>query len=117
MGPGSRFSSAAVCALMTVSGAGAALADAIDGSWCDRDGRRIEISGAAIVTPGGNRISGEYSRHAFSYIVPAGEEGAGSQVDMDLLGEYDMRLWPKGRTADPPTGGAQHWKRCAAPTS
>lgn len=93
---------------------GPAFADAIDGNWCAPDGRHLEITGPSITTPGGNRIEGAYGRHSFSYIVPAGETGAGLRVDMDLLGEYDMQLWPKGRDS---SGDAQHWKRCAAPTS
>ena len=100
-----------VAAVFTVAALPAA-ADAIDGKWCF-EGKRLEITGPTIVTPGGNRIQGDYGRHYFTYIVPAGEEGAGRTVDMDQLGEYDMRLWPTGRPADPAAGGAQHWKRCA----
>lgn len=93
-----------------------AAADAIDGHWC-LGAKRLEIAGPAIVTPGGKRITGDYGRHEFSYVVPAGEPGAGTAVDMDLLGEDDMRLWPAGRKPDPAAAGAQMWKRCAAPTS
>ena len=38
-----------------------------------KDGRRLAIRGPEITTPGGNRISGDYSRHNFSYVVPASE--------------------------------------------
>lgn len=91
-------------------------ADAIDGNWCNGV-KRLEISGEKIVTPGGNTLQGIYGRHDFTYTVPAGEPGAGATVDMDLLGDDDMRLWPKGRSPDPASAGAQMLKRCAAPVS
>jgi hypothetical protein len=91
-------------------------ADAIDGKWCF-GAKRLEISGPELLTPGGNKIQGQYGRHDFTYTVPAGEPGAGATVEMELLGDDDMRLWPRGRTPDPQTAGAQMWKRCAAPVS
>jgi hypothetical protein len=48
-----------------------ALADAIDGDWCDANGKRMSIRGPSIVTPGGQQISGNYSRHYFSYVIPS----------------------------------------------
>ena len=65
-----------------------ALADAIDGHWCRADGKRMTIDGPAIVTPGGQKTTGDYDRHAFSYVVPAGEAGAGVKVSIQLLSEY-----------------------------
>ena len=59
---------------------GAARADAIDGDWCRSDGKRMTIRGPAIVTPGGQKTNGNYSRHYFSYEIPAGEVGAGATV-------------------------------------
>jgi hypothetical protein len=41
--------------------------------------------------------------------VPAGEPGA--RVDMDLIGNDNMRLWPKERSPVPQIVGAQMWKR------
>ena len=61
----------------------AARADAIDGDWCRSDGKRMTIRGPAIVTPGGQKTNGNYSRHYFSYEIPAGEVGAGA-----LLGRF-----------------------------
>lgn len=110
-----RFFAAAV-AVTAIVGASPVLADAIDGNWCNGV-KRLEISGAKIVTPGGNRIDGIYGRHDFTYTVPAGEPGAGKSVDMDLMGDDDLRLWPNGRAPDPQKAGAQMWKRCAAPVS
>ena len=54
-----------------------AFADAIDGDWCRTDGKRMTIRGPAIVTPGGQQTNGHYTRHSFSYVIPAGEAGRG----------------------------------------
>ena len=93
-----------------------ASADSIDGKWCFGQ-KRLEISGDTIVTPGGRKIQGDYGRHDFSYVVPAGEAAAGTTVDMDLMGDEDMRLWPTGRAPNAEAAGAQHWRRCQAETS
>lgn len=87
-----------------------AWADSIDGAWC-REGARLSISGPSIVTPGGTRTQGDYSRHAFSYVVPAGEPGTGGTIEMRLLGEHDMQSRPAGTTV--PTD----WKRCGPAVS
>jgi hypothetical protein len=88
-----------------------ATADAIDGNWCHPDGRRFSIRGPEIVTPAGNRISGNYSRHYFSYTVPANETAAGKGVFMTLFDEYTVHL----RVGEQPAGSdpAEEWKRCA----
>lgn len=82
-----------------------ALADAIDGNWCSGDGKRMSINGPAIVTPGGHQISGDYTRHYFTYVVPSGEAGAGATVRIQLLGEYLAHA----RLGD---GPVQEWRRC-----
>lgn len=109
------FFTAAV-AVVVLFGPSPVRADAIDGNWCNGV-KRLEISGDKIVTPGGNKIDGIYGRHDFTYTVPAGEPGAGASVDMDLIGDDDLRVWPNGRSPDPEKAGAQMWKRCAAPVS
>ena len=83
-----------------------ALADAIDGDWCRTDGKRMSIRGPAIVTPGGQQTTGDYSRHSFSYVIPAGEAGAGATVSIQLLSEY---LAHAREAADAPV---QEWRRC-----
>src|SRR5712671_628240 len=83
-----------------------ALADAIDGDWCRADGNRMTIRGPAIVTPGGQQTSGDYTRHSFSYVFPTGEAGAGAAVSIQLLGEY---LAHARRGIDAPV---QEWRRC-----
>lgn len=106
----------AFCGVAILAVSGPAVADAIDGNWC-KGAKRFEIAGPTIVTPAGTRLQGEYGRHDFSYVVPAGEAGAGSRVEMDLLGDDDLRLWPTGRTPDPAAGKAEMWQRCRAPVS
>lgn len=83
-----------------------ARADAIDGDWCQANGRRMSIRGPAIVTPGGQQTSGNYNRHFFSYVVPAGEAGAGATVEIQLLGEELARERQGGDPA------VRDWRRC-----
>src|SRR5438093_8049916 len=72
-----------------------ARADAIDGDWCAADGRRLSILGPAITTPGGARITGDYSRHHFRYVVPKAEPGAGDTVEMSLRSEEEVWVQPR----------------------
>ena len=83
-----------------------ALADAIDGDWCDSNGKRMSIRGPSMVTPGGQQISGNYSRHYFSYIIRAGETDAGATVEIQLLSEYLVHL----RQGNDPS--VHEWRRC-----
>jgi hypothetical protein len=87
-----------------------AAADAIDGNWCHQDGRRLSIRGPEIVTPGGNKLAGNYDRHSFSYVVPATEPSGGQPHIMVLLSENAMRA----RIGAAPTGSdpAEVWTRC-----
>jgi hypothetical protein len=86
---------------------GAGHADAIDGDWCSTDGMRMSISGDNITTPGGKHIQGNYSRHAFDYIIPDGENGSGDVVNIILRGEY-LALSRQG----PASGPLREWHRC-----
>ena len=83
------------------------LADVIDGDWCRADGKRMKIRGPDIVTPGGNQTRGDYTRHSFSYVVPAGEVGAGESVSIILLSEYLAHARQGSDTAP-----VQVWNRC-----
>jgi len=100
-----RMAAAAVTAMLLAL-VSPALADAIDGDWCRADGKRMSIRGPAIVTPGGKETRGDYNRHFFSYIVPAGEPGAGNKVSITLLSEY---LAHAREGDDAPV---QEWRRC-----
>jgi hypothetical protein len=101
---------ALIAALALHLGTRPALADAIDGEWC-LGASHFAIQGPSILTPGGNRIEGNYTRHAFAYVVPASEAGAGSQIDMLLLNEETIQLTRKGQASPP-----EIWRRCK-PTS
>jgi len=90
--------------------AGPAFADAIDGNWCHSDGRRFSIRGPEIVTPGGKRMEGNYSRHGFSYTAPAPEPGAGQTIVMTLANENTVYL----RHGEASAAAAQEtWVRCS----
>jgi hypothetical protein len=82
-------------------------ADAIDGDWCGTDGMRMSIRGEKITTPGGKQIEGNYSRHAFDYVIPAGENGSGDVVNIVLRGEY-LALSRQGPVDAP----LREWHRC-----
>jgi hypothetical protein len=82
-----------------------AWADAIDGNWCNAEGENLHIDGAAIKTPGGASLTGEYDRHHFSYISPPGEKFAGETLNMTQHSEELMRMRL-------PDGGEMTWRRC-----
>jgi hypothetical protein len=96
-----------LAAAIFLAGAGLAHADSIDGRWCAEDGRRMDINGPAIVTPGGTAMSGDYDRHGFAFVIPPGEKEAGTPVRMRLRGETTIHLW-KGTAGGEP----EIWKRC-----
>ncbi len=98
----------ASCALAIASTQ--ALADAIDGNWCHQDGRRLEIVGPTIVTPNNTRTQGQYDRHYFSYVVPSSDPGAGTTIDMAMMGETTIRI----KSGDRPE---ETWTRCGPPIS
>ncbi len=98
-------------AAVLVCAGGTARADVIDGSWCRDPGRRLTIDGPAIVTPAGTTTRGDYSRHYFSYVVPAGEDGAGRTVEMRLLNEDTMQM----RAG--PAAPVETWRRCTPAVS
>lgn len=84
-----------------------ALADAIDGQWCDPKGKHMKIEGPSITTPAGTKMQGDYSRHSFTYVVPAKEPGAGAKIYMQLMGEEDLDVHTGSPVAKP-----VRWKRC-----
>jgi hypothetical protein len=83
-----------------------ALADAIDGDWCSTtEAKQFRITGPNITTPAGKQTTGNYSRHAFSYVVPDGDPDAGAAVAMQLLNEEEVQV-----SVD--DGAAAIWRRC-----
>ena len=101
-----------MAAVLLLAAPTAAFADAIDGDWCSADGQHMTINGDDITTPGGKAIKGNYTRHAFDYVVPADEAGSGETVRILLRGEY-LALSRQG-PADAPI---REWRRCANRTS
>lgn len=95
-----------------LAASGTAQADAIDGNWCNPERGRFEIRGSQIVTPGGNRLSGNYSRHAYDYVAPAGDAFVGKTVNMVLADEETIHLM----VVDGP-GKIEVWHRCTSPVS
>ncbi len=102
---------ASLVALTLLASTERAWADAIDGNWCFADGRRLSIQGSDLVTPGGKRMTGDYDRHAFAYMVPDGEKGAGSTVFMVQLNEET--IWVKTGAAPSSAGDSDTWRRCS----
>jgi len=94
-------------AAATLLQTGVGHADAIDGDWCSTDGMRMSIRAEKITIPSGKQIQGNYSRHAFDYVIPAGENGSGDVVSIILRGEY-LALSRQG-PADAPL---REWHRC-----
>ena len=77
--------------------------------WAPGGASHFAIEGPNILTPGGNRIQGNYSRHGFTYVVPVNEAGAGGEINMVLLNEEMVSLTRKGETAAP-----EIWRRVQA---
>ena len=107
-----RLSAHAASIAMLLASAVPCFADAIDGDWCRADGKRMSIRGPEITTPGGNQTRGDYTRHSFAYVIPAGEAGAGEPVQIILRGEY-LAHARQGAESSP----WQEWRRCSATTS
>jgi len=85
-----------------------ALADSIDGDWC-MGADHMHIEGASILTPGKNKIAGNYYRYRFTYIVPSNEPGAGGEVRMVMIrGTETVHLERPGGEAGKP----EIWLRC-----
>ena len=83
-----------------------AQADQIDGDWCSTtEAAHFSISGPMIVTPAGTATTGDYRRHFFSYVVPAGDPGAGSKIDMQQLNDEEILVAVDG-------GEPVLWRRC-----
>jgi hypothetical protein len=108
-----RFRLLKICAAAAlVCAAAPALADAIDGDWCQSDGRHFSIRGPDIVTPAGVRMQGDYARHFFTYKPPASERGAGGTILMRLVNENTVHLSYGEGAASP-----EVWLRCTPSVS
>lgn len=95
-----------LAALPLLLAAQPALADAIDGEWCNADGLRLVIEGRRITTPGGASAEGAYSRHVFTYKAPAGDPDAGADVRLVLVNEITVHHTSSVAPA------LQVWRKC-----
>ena len=86
---------------------GAAQADSIDGNWCSPEGKTLSIKGREIVTPGGVKTQGDYSRHAFTYPLSPGEGAEGAKMLLQLVNEQTVHA-----RVDGVSGPMVVWKRC-----
>ncbi|MEK9660277.1 MAG: hypothetical protein VW644_00815 [Alphaproteobacteria bacterium] len=93
----------AVVTLTLAAAATPAVADQIDGQWCDGKGKSLQIDGPNIVTPGGTAMTGKYDRHGFEYTVPANEPGAGGLVVMIQLSDNDVDVMVGPASGERPT--------------
>ena len=87
-----------------------ALADAIDGDWCNEDGSHLRIDGAQIELGSGLLVQGKYMRHAYSYLAPQGDPEAGKEIYFVLRSEQEMR---RVRDKNAMPEHADIWRRCA----
>ena len=67
----------------------------------------MKIRGPEITTPGGTLTRGDYTRHSFVYVIPAGEAGAGETISIILLSEYLAHARQGG-----PDAPIVVWNRC-----
>lgn len=96
----------AAIVLFLIFAPSSALADAIDGGWrSPGDARQFRIAGTSITSPAGTQTTGNYSRHAFSYVVPSGDPGGEDEIDMRLLNEEEVQVAVGG-------GPPEVWRRC-----
>lgn len=82
-----------------------AAADEIGGDWCSVQGAHLRIEGSRVQSFGGTWTEGNYSRHAYDFVVPEGEADAGLIVKMRLLSEQDVLVAVEGRDTE-------QWSRC-----
>lgn len=97
-------------ALFTLA-ASPALADRIDGDWCDATGKHLKIEGPTIEIPSGRVIQGEYDRHGFRYVGPEGDPEAGVEIVMQIFSDEEMGLIRRSGGQNQPM---ETWKRCQA---
>jgi hypothetical protein len=103
--------SAFIFGLLIAGFSTAALADAIDGDWCNLDGSHLRIEGPRIELAPGQFLKGKYNRHTFSYVAPNGDPEAGAEIMFVLRSEEEMR---RMRTPDAMPEHEDIWRRCEA---
>ena len=69
-----------------------ALADALDGDWCNPNDGKLTVDGSKIITSGGVEVIGNYTRHRFEYTAPAGDWQAGKSIILRQFSDELMEL-------------------------
>ncbi len=92
-----------------IAGMNIAFADQIDGDWCSADGQHLHIAGPNIKLPSGARITGDYNRHGFHYVGPAGDPEEGQDIRMSQQNDDLMYLQRRSNGTD---GPPESWRRC-----
>ena len=96
-----------LAAALAVLAPQAARADAIDGDWCNAEGKHLVIKGNEITLPDGATLQGNYTRHSFAYMTSESQPPAGTPMILRLVNE-DTMLAAAYRGPTPP----EQWKRC-----
>ena len=94
-----------VLAAILFSCSGPALADRLDGDWCNFDDGKLTIEGSVILTPWGNQVEGTYGRHRFEYTAPAKDWHGGKTIVIQQYGDDLMELSVDG-------GQPKQWRPC-----
>lgn len=82
-----------------------AMADALDGDWCNDVDGKLTIDGSTITTPGGQQVEGKYGRHRFEYTAPAGDWNGSKSIVIRQFSEQSMELTVEG-------GSGRRWQPC-----
>jgi hypothetical protein len=83
-----------------------------DTKWVRHFSKRWHQLQGSPVWVCGQPLRGDYTRHSFSYVIPAGEPGAGETVSIILRNEL-LAHARQGKTDAP----WQEWRRCTAKVS
>lgn len=101
----SKVAPALIAAVLTVLTTSPALADRLDGDWCNFDDGKLTIEGSTILTPWGTKVEGTYGRHRFDYTAPANDWHAGKSIVIQQYGDDLMELSVDG-------GQPKQWRPC-----
>ena len=85
--------------------ASSAMADALDGDWCNPNDGKLTVDGSKIITPGGIEVIGNYTRHRFDYTAPAGDWQAGKSIVLQQFSDELMEVSVDGGKGVP-------WRPC-----
>ena len=72
----------------------------------------MSINGPNVITPDGNKVIAEYSRHRINYEIPHGERHAGGKIYADQIDDEHIRVTLIKKVQVEP-GAHDTWTRCA----